>query len=268
MKTLRNSLAVLSTFTLLGSLSQASVLQLGEDAQLHVLGDLQYVYEDNLFLLQNNEVSDRYLVFSPGLELRMAQEGTLSAVLRYQHSFTRYRDFDSLNGDYSDLSVKARYNSGVVLASAYLDYEELYTSLRDVALAVGGPVEREEIGAGGNLRYEISELTAFRIGVDYDEVDYELDRYTDYDSLSVPLTFFYKVRPKVDLTGGLRYRNTNTTGPFDYEDLYYFVGAVGELFSPVVFADVSIGFQERDFDGAATDASSASYDITFIYTGN
>jgi hypothetical protein len=268
MKTLRNSLAVLSTFTLLGSLSQASVLQLGEDAQLHVLGDLQYVYEDNLFLLQNNEVSDRYLVFSPGLELRMAQEGTLSAVLRYQHSFTRYRDFDSLNGDYSDLSVKARYNSGVVLASAYLDYEELYTSLRDVALAVGGPVEREEIGAGGNLRYEISELTAFRIGVDYDEVDYELDRYTDYDSLSVPLTFFYKVRPKVDLTGGLRYRNTNTTGPFDYEDLYYFVGAVGELFSPVVFADVSIGFQERDYDGAATDASSASYDITFIYTGD
>jgi len=246
----------------------ASMAQVGDSLQLHVSADVEYAFEDNIFLLQTDELEDRYLVFTPGLELRMSEDSTVSASLSYRHSFTRFRDFSSLNGDYSDLGFQARYNSGVVLASAYIDFEELYSSLRDVALAIGGPVERDQSKAGASVRYELSELTAFKVGLDYQDVDYDLAQFTDYDMTSVPLTFFYKVRPKVDLTAGLRYRTTNTTGLFDYEDMYYFVGAVGEVFSPVIFADISVGFQERDFDGAPIDSSSASYDITFIYTGN
>lgn len=236
--------------------------------QLHVMADVEYAYEDNIFLLEANELEDRYLVFTPGLELRMSEDSTLSATLSYRHSFTRFRDFSRLNGDYADLGFQARYNSGVVLASAYLDFEELYSSLRDVSLAIGGPIERDQTKAGANIRYELSELTAFKVGLDYQDVDYDLEQFSDYDTTSVPVTFFYKVRPKVDLTAGLRYRTTNTTGPFDYDDMYYFFGAVGELFSPVIFADVSVGYQERDYDGTSIDASSPSYDITFIYTGN
>ena len=268
MKTLRKTLFLFLPATFLGASLPASVGQVGDSLQLHVSADIDYAFEDNIFLLETNELEDRYLVFTPGLELRMSEGGTLSASLSYRHSFTRFRDFDSLNGDYADLSVRARYDSGVVLASGYINYEQLYSSLRDVALAIGGPVERDQSKAGANIRYELSELTAFKVGLDYTDVDYDLERFTDYDTTAVPLTFFYKVRPKVDLTAGLRYRSTNTTGLFDYEDMYYFVGAVGEVFSPVVFADISVGFQQRDYDGSPIDTSSASYDITFIYTGN
>lgn len=268
MKTLRKTIPLLFPVTFLGTSLMASVAQIGDSMQLHVSADVDYVFEDNIFLLQQNELEDRYLVFTPGLELRMSEDSTLSATLSYRHSFTRYRDFSSLNGDYSDLGFQARYNSGVVLASAYIDFEELYSSLRDIALITGGPVERDQTKAGANVRYELSELTAFKVGLDYQDVDYDLPQYTDYETTSVPLTFFYKVRPKVDLTAGLRYRKTSTTGPFDYDDMYYFVGAVGEVFSPVIYADISVGLQERDYDGSSLDTSSPSYDITFIYTGN
>jgi len=239
-----------------------------DNAQLHVLADLELIYEDNIFQLADNELSDMYVVFSPGVELRIAEEGAASAILRYQHSFTEFEDYSALEGDYANLSFRGRYNSGVVMASGYLTYEELYSSIQDIAVLTGGPVERTETALGANMRYEISELTAVRAGMDFNDVDYDLDAYTDYDSLSVPVTFFYKVRPRIDLTAGLRYRTTSTDAGIDYDDMFYFVGAVGELFSPVIFADVSIGFQDRDFKGVDDDASSASYDITFIYTGD
>lgn len=246
-------------------------MSLGEDAQLHIIGDAAFVYQDNIFLRSQNEIADRYLEFSPGVELRLAPEGAASATIRYQHRFTEFRDNKELNGDYSDLDISAKYNTGVVLGQAYARYRETASNTTDFNLD-GVLIERDHIDAGANMRYEISELTAMKIGVDYSEVDYEMDFYTDHDTVAVPVTFFYKIRPKVDLTAGVRYRSTNTSGgmqmSFDYEDMYYFVGAVGELFSPVIYADVSIGYQERDYDQSALDATSGSYDITFIYVGD
>lgn len=271
MKTLVKASLLLPATFIAGSISAAPFLQLGEDAQLHLLGDVEFVYESNLFLRSTNEVADRYLVFSPGVELRLAQEGAASATLRYQHRFTFYRDRNELDGDFADLSLNAKYNTGVLMTSAYGNYREVASNTID-ANRDGFLVERDITGIGGKLKYELSELTAMQVGVDYSETDYEDFFWTDHESVSLPVTFFYRVRPKVDLTAGIRYRTTDTSGGIfrtsDYEDMYYFVGAVGELFSPVIFADVSVGYQKRDFEDLRTDASSASYDITFIYTGD
>jgi hypothetical protein len=92
--------------------------------------------------------------------------------------------------------------------------------------------------------------------------------YDDRESYTIPVTFFYKVRPKVDLTAGVRYRNTETEGDIEYTDLYYYVGAVGELFSPVIYADLTVGYQERDAKGNLADTDSASYKFSLIYTGD
>ena len=249
----------------------SSAAQMGEDTQLHVLADAAFVYQDNLFLRSQNEIADRYLEFSPGLELRLFPQGAASATIRYQHRFTFFRDKDELDGDYSDLDISAKYNTGVIVGQAYARFREDASNTTDVNLD-GVLIERDHLDAGGSMKYDISELTAMKIGVDYSAVDYELGFFTDHEAVAVPLTFFYKIRPKIDLTAGVRYRTTNTSGgfqqAFDYEDTYYFVGAVGELFSPVIYADVSVGFQEREYDNSALDATSGSYDITFIYVGD
>lgn len=272
MKTHLKTIALLLGAFGVSSLNAAPpLLYVNESIQVHLLAEAEFVYESNLFLRSTDEVSGRYLLFTPGVELRMAQQGSASAVLRYQHSFTTYRDNSSLDGDFQDLDLQVRYDSGVVLASGYATYKELYSNTRDVS-GDGELIERTNSSLGGSLRYEISELTAIKLGVDTTEVDYEDFIYTDYESVSVPITLFYKIRPRVDLTGGVRYRTVDTSGgfqqSFDYDDFYYFVGAVGELFSPVIFADVSVGYQTREYDGSSLDAASASYDITFIYTGD
>jgi len=263
---------VLCAFAATSVATAAPFLKLAENTHLHLLADAEFVYETNLFQSSFAERSDRYLVFSPGIELRMASEGAASAILRYQHKFTAFRDFHELNGDYSDLSFQARYNSGRVMASARASYEELFSDVFDVFNLDARLIEREVWGVGGDLRYELSELTAFKVGAELKETDYEDAIYADHETLTVPLTFFYKVRPRVDLTAGVRYRETDISGQnrlvTNTEDFYYFIGAVGELFSPVLYADVSIGFQEREFDGIDEDADSASYDITLIYTGD
>jgi hypothetical protein len=271
MKTLSKTTILLSAALCFSSANAEPILSFSEDAHLHFIADAEVVYQSNLFLQSTGRVSDTYFAFSPGLELRLAQEGAASATLRYQHRFTAFMDRDELDGDFADFGMQARYNSGLVLASAYANYKELASNTFD-ANQDGVLIERTQSDVGGNVRYEISELTAVKVGADYAKMDYDDAFYTDYESLSLPVTFFYKVRPKIDLTAGLRYRETDTSSrffqTFDYTDMYYFVGAVGELFSPVIYADISIGLQQRDYDNSSLDLSSGSYDITFIYTGD
>lgn len=252
-------------------LAGQSITQLGDGAELHYLADAALVYESNLFLSSSRSVSDQHLVFSPGVELKMADEGAATASLRYQHRFTSYSGNSILNGDFSDFEGRVNFDSGLMLAKGYVTFKELASNTVD-ANREGVLLERSVATLGGTARYEMSQLTALAFALDYSDTDYDDAFYTDIKSTSVPLTFFYKVQPKVDMTAGFRYRSTDTSGGFyqsyDFTDTYYFVGAVGELFSPVVYADVSVGYQKRDYKGIGLDAQSASYDITFIYTGS
>lgn len=252
----------------------ASALHLSDNAQIHVLGDLAYTFEDNIFLTSASETEAQSFEFSPGLELRFAEQGTASAMVRYQHRFEVFVDEDDLDGNYADLELRTKYDSGVMMASAYGSYEQKASQTLETA-GQGRLIDRDEIGAGADLRYEVSELLALSTGLMYNETDYDDDdRYTDSESYSIPLTVIYKFRPKLELNAGLRYRDTMAdaidTTDYDYDatDMYYFVGAVGELFTPVLYGDVSVGFQERDFEDFDADTSSGSYNATVTYVGD
>lgn len=263
--------SIILTLATASSLSGAPFLQLSETTQIHLLADLDFVFEDNIFRQSTGEFDEQYIVFSPGMELRFSEDGAASAVLRYQHDFTKYQDFDRLNNDYSNLSFNARYNSGVVLLTANASYNELYSDTID-ATDTESLVERDQIRYGADLRYELSELTAIKVGAHFEEIDYELERFIGYETWTLPVNVFYKIRPKIDLMAGVQYRNTDLpvekTGFPGYEDWFYYVGAVGELFSPVIYADLKVGFQDRSYEDLPYDDSSATYDLTLIYTGD
>lgn len=249
------------------------VYKFGDNANLHVLADVALVYEDNIFLAPDSlKEEDIQLVFSPGVELVM-KNGTASATtLRYQHTFVRYDDHSEMNEELADVSFSTRYDSGVTLFRAHAKYKEEYSNTYGIDTGsdiFGVLVMREITQVGGNMKYGLTDLTAISGGVDYMRVNYKDPTYSDQDSLTVPVTVFYKVRPNIDLTGGIRYRNTDTSKGLEYEDMYYFVGAVGEVFSPVVYADLNIGYQERTTKNSSLpDKGSASYSLSFIYTGN
>lgn len=251
-------------------LNASPLLQFGENAQLHFLTDLSFGYEDNVFL-QEDKLEDTYLIFSPGLELRLFQKGTASATIRYQHQFIRYSDYSILDEEFSDLEAQVTYNSGVVLTNAYASYRERYTkgwAIDEIWEIYEALIRRKETKVGANMKYDLSRLTAMQVGIDYSELDYDFKNYISHDSISVPVTLFYQIRPKIDLTAGLRYRTTDTSNDIEYDDWYAYIGAIGELFSPVFLADFSIGWQDRDSSFDPASDSSMTYDLSLIYTGN
>ena len=255
------------------TLGADSVYQLGDTAYFHVMADVSAVYEDNVLLQPNsNKQDDISLVFTPGVELRMDNGGSSSTLLRYQHTFTYYDSLSELDGNYAHLTFKTHYDSGVAMFNLNASYEEQYSNSYgiDQALdAYGILVLRDRINVSGNMKYQMSELTAFGVGADYNDVDYRDSRFTDHQSFAVPVSLFYKIRPTLDLTAGVRYRETDTSIDLKYEDWYYFVGAVGELFSPVFYADLNVGFQERNTkSGVMPDADTTAYNLTVYYTGS
>jgi hypothetical protein len=266
MKLLTKILPLSLLFAATGPFVSAALMQLGENTSLHLLVDADYVYTDNLFL-QTNPSADSYMEFAPGLELKLSRDAAITMGVRYQQRYTFFDTYSELDGSYADLSADISYNSGRVLASGYYSFQELASNTVD-ANQDGVLIERDQYTAGGRLKYELTELTAVQVGADYNEIDYKSPGYTDQDDMSYPVTFFYQIRPKVDLTAGFRLRDVNTSGLYDYTDTYYFVGAVGEFFSPVIFADIQVGYQQRDFDNQGYDTSAGTYNIQFIYTGN
>lgn len=242
-----------------------------EGGSLHFVGDLGIVYEDNVFRASTDKEADTRLEFAPGLELKLSQGAATSTTVRYLHRFTLYEDLNELDSDFSEFDFDTSYDSGATVAKLYVRYKEDYTStfdLDDTSDVFGALILRDVMSMGGSLKKDLSELTAVKAALDYKNVDYNDNFYTGYESFTVPVTYFYQIRPKVDLTAGARYRFTDTDTPTEYHDWYAYVGAVGELFSPVVYADFTVGYQKRNAKFSNADAESPAYKLTLYYLGD
>ncbi len=248
------------------------------DTSVHFVGAATIATEDNIYLLSANEVSDWRTEFDVGLEFSVSPEGANDTMLLISNRWVNY-DSEPLDDQFLKIRFHSTYDSGIVLTNIYANYSEDYSGRYDLDPTTdvyGVLIPWNKTEAGGNLRYELSELTAMKIGLDYGDIDFDplqyadqtVDPYTGHDYLSIPATVFYRVRPNVDLTAGARYRKTNTEREIEYTDMYYYVGAIGEVFSPVVHADLSIGWQDRNASGSSADSSSASYKFSLIYTGD
>lgn len=252
----------------------APLVQMENDSALHAVADASIVWDDNVLRTSSLEQSDMYFKFSPGLEWRMDPQSAASTTVSYRHHIIRYQDLDELDTDFADFKVNFKYDSGVVLTNAFAKYQESYSNtyaFDENDDIFGVLTERTTTAFGGDVRYELSELTAVKVGFSQSNVNYDEERFSDHETTSVPVTLYYKIRPKASLTAGARYRDVTTDFGNDFQDVYFFIGGVGEVFSPVIHADISVGYQSRDAEYALlpdSDSGSASYDVTLIYTGN
>lgn len=272
-------LSILAITAFAASFASAASLYQAGDTSIHFVGKAALVYEDNIYLQSANEVGDKRFEFTAGLEFKLAPDKASSTTLLVENLSLMYFKED-LDDNFLNVRFNSKYDSGVVLSEVHASYKEDYTSRFDLDATsdtFGVLILRDTTNAGGSVKYGISQLTSVKAAIDYTDTSYEgimvdgqpFTIYDDRESYTIPVTFFYKVRPKVDLTAGVRYRNTETEGNVEYSDLYYYVGAVGELFSPVIYADLTVGYQERDAKGnLAADSDSASYKLSLIYTGD
>ena len=259
--------------------SAQSGFPLGPDLALHMKGDAQVRYDDNVRLAAEGDSSDLAWVVTPGLELSYLgglSKGTLTLteeITRYDkvaHSIYEDELFSAV-GDYS-------YEGALSKVTAQAGYRELSQgsmTMRNREQAVRHTVT----SANMNGTWSATAKTRLGAGFGYSAIDYPDSALTDSVNFSVPLDFYYAATPKVDVSVGYRYRATyiwehGLAPSADSKDHFFNVGAKGE-FTPKLNGQFRVGYGMRNpevgdttgqlgFSGALTYAYSpkASFDLT------
>ncbi|KAF0095377.1 MAG: hypothetical protein E1N59_872 [Puniceicoccaceae bacterium 5H] len=268
----QNSFICLSLLGILASAQAAPLASLGDDAALFVTGRARVMWQDNIYRLDDNvafddEANEDYaFVFSPGLELQLTDTGSLTSQVTAGVDIFRYgkEENDGLDNELANFAFNGKYNSGVtnvVMSASWREVASNSTELVDVNpsdlvdLAYRGRlVQQERTQARAIGTYKYSTRTSFRGGAQWNRRIFtgRSNYLNGSNSVSVPLTFLYQLRPLTNLTAGYRFRNTETLGSADnsYDDHYFNVGVEGELFSPKLSGTADIGYQFRNADNS------------------
>lgn len=262
--------------------SAGALVTIGEQTDLYFNGSATVRVDDNIFLSDDNEESDTIFILSPGLELNIGSRQNANINIYYREDFYRYDDNDDLDDELSNVFFEAYMNQARLDLRVNASYQELNQPDASL-LTVGIPdqlIEREEIRAGVRGEYEISELTSASLGFQYYQRDFESPLFVDRDSYTVPVNFYYALRPQVDVSVGYRFRHTDNGrrrnliginppvfGPAndvaDTDDHYFNVGVRGEV-APKLMGEANVGYQLREVDGGS-DRDTLSFEVDFSH---
>ncbi len=239
-------------------------MAVGDGAELFATGALGVRADDNI-LLAKNATSDVIFDVTPGLELDFGKNAQMQGSLAIGDDFSFYTDHSNLNtnlfsGDfvskYDDSKTKMGFNAG---------YHELNQNSVDVRATNGRLIRRDITTAGANGEVGVSEITAVGAAVNYTHGNYHPAGYVDSDTLSVPVNFYYKWTPKIDLSAGYQYTDfsAKSGSAQDSTDHFFNIGARGE-FTPKLTGKFAVGYTERRLSGNGN-SSLLGLDSSFAY---
>jgi len=266
-------LARLFTLTALGLCSQtlpaAPLVSLGNGVDLFFTGTAGLSYVDNLFYLDKsagNTESDWILNLRPGLELRGGRPGTpVQFTLWVENEFKAYLDRSDLDRDNLSVRGNLSYDTDRTKFSAQASWLETDQSTFDIRLP-GQLVVREISEVSAKVEHRLSGKTSAALGFGYYEQDFISPLFVDHDHFSIPVDFYYSYSPKLDLSVGYRWRETDVAGGIDSRDQFFNVGARGELL-PKVTGSVRVGTHRRNPDvGANSSTLGVNTDLAWAAT--
>jgi hypothetical protein len=275
MKHLVRNLSILSCVG--SSVFAAPFLAIGDNAELFATGTASVAHNDNLLLSQDgDELEDQVFTFVPGFDLQFGKDSLLKGSVTATATLTSYSEYTNLNNQLLGIGSKAYYESGVVKLSGYASFNELdQATVDDPGISVDGRlVERHVTASGLNGEIEASEKISVGSGVAYNKTDYKIAGYVDQEDYTVPVNVYYELTPKVDVSAGITYTNTdldsNSVGPglaTEYDAFYYNVGARGD-FTAKLSGAFSVGYNTREANIGPDDDGSfgANAALNYAYT--
>lgn len=240
--------------------SAAPFMAVGDGAELFVTGTVGVRADDNIFL-SNNATSDTIFDINPGVELTFGKDAQVKGSLTLVDAFANYSSNSSLNTNLFSGDFGSNFDDGKMKLGFNAGFHELNQNTVDVR-SVGRLIRRDVFSVGGKAETAISEITAVAAGLSFTHTNYKRAGYGDSDDYTLPLDFYYKWTPKVDLSAGYRYRSYQTTVGPDSKDNFFNVGARGE-FSPKLKGQFAVGyFQRRLSRGASENMLGADASLT------
>lgn len=224
----------------------APFLAIGDGAELFVTGAVGVRADDNIFL-SNKATSDTIFDVTPGLEITFGKNADVKGAFTLADDITSYSSHSRLNTNLAGSDFNSSYDDGKLKLGFNAGYHELNQNTVDNtpnSLVGGFLVRRNVFSAGTNAEAEVSQITSVAAGFSYLKTDYKRTGYGDSDDYTIPLNFYYKWTPKVDLSAGYSYRNYQSQVAKDSTDNFFNIGARGE-FTPLLTGKFAVGYLQR-----------------------
>ena len=262
MKNLTRTLAVsLSIGAAAVGLHAAPFLAVGDGAEVFFTGAVGARAESNIFLAANNTKSDTIFNLSPGLDFVFGKGSDLKGSLALVESFDLYSSNNGLNTHLFSADFTSTYDD----TKTKYNFATFYHELNQNDLNIRGLARRNEFNINPSTEFGISEKLAVGSGVTVDRVDFKVAGFSNDTATTVPLNVYYKWTPKVDLSVGYRYRQTNEQIGFDETNNYFNVGARGE-FTPKLSGTLDVGLENYNYSGGSSrNGNSLGFDADLAY---
>ncbi|WP_221029417.1 outer membrane beta-barrel protein [Actomonas aquatica] len=264
--------------SLLGSSALAApFMAIGSSAELFVTAKAGIEFNDNV-TLGNDYVApgavggpsnpvrdDTVFLFAPGLSYEFGKNALVSGKLAYTENITRYSDNSDLDSELSDVTFTIQHKDEKSSTKGKASYRQLNQNTVDLRSPTLS--RRDVFNAGVEHEMEMTAKSSILFGVDYTDTDYEQASFTDRTRTEIPLRYYYELTPKVDMSFGAQFRQTDTdTVTADAEDWFYSVGARGE-FTPKLTGFLRLGVTDRNLKaGGDRTAFGLKSDFSYAYS--
>lgn len=240
------SLVLASSLTL--GASAAPFLAAGDGAELFLTAMVGVRADDNIYL-SNTALDDTVFDINPGIDFQFGKGSQTSGSFKVVESISRYSDNDQLNAELLSVNFNSNYDDGKTKFNVAASFAELNQNTYDVRNVTRR--DATNIKLGGEV--SVTEKSSVAASVSYAKTDYKPTvGYSDMKVTEIPVDYFYELSPKVDLSLGFRYRDTDNQTSVDSQDYAYRVGFRGE-FTPKVNGSLAVGFGTRELDRGGDD---------------
>lgn len=257
---------------------------IGDNAELFVTGTATYTYTSNLFLLSNQAPvavsSDSFWDLSPGLSMNFGQRsqlhGTISAVEDFQiydkHSgrLDTQLNAESLTAAYDDGKTNLTFTAGFSQADQPDELTRVI-SPTNLALGVSGLpdlIKRDNYSVGGIDEEALTDKTSVSAGISYANTQYQTPGYSDLNSTNIPVNYYYKIDPKVDVSLGAAYTSSSVgsspANPSSSSNDYFVNFGMRGQFTPLLTGTFQLGWEEHKA-GRLGDSSTLGISSNFTY---
>ena len=214
-------------------------------------------YDDNVVFVPTEEDDDFVFTISPAFELTFdsdlidIQSDIIFDVLRYADN----TDLDTVNQLY-ELNGAYRFQPRWSF-SGLISYVK-DTTLDDQLLETGRVREREDrrrFDIEGGLTHQLTEVSELGFNYHFKHVEFDTDRYVDYERNSAALSYSRKLKDEVNTLGAqlaYYYRDSDVS---DLNEFTYLM-SLEHLFSPQMrlFISGGVSYSKHDFkDDQSTD---------------
>ncbi len=225
------------------------------NSAFHLGIDTSITHDDNVYLTEEDNVSDQIMSISPGLNFAFGQNSLLHGSANYQVEFLKYAKDTAPSTHLTHSNVALGYNDERLTLSASAAYNENYQNTRQTITAGSRAIfETDTLNLGGNGEVSLSPLTSLSSGASYSLTTYDFPGLFDRTSYSIPFNVYYKATPKLDLSLGASYRSEKSKGHgTGAEDWFYNLGLRGN-FTAKLSGSLSAGYRTRQGENGLDDS--------------